>query len=313
MILLTLMLAASGTYQNPVWGEDFPDPYVAQCGHDFYAYATHRDDSGFQCLHSKDLVHWERLPAVFKPSWSDEHYWAPEVHPWGHKWYLVYSAKNRTTHKHDVAIAVGPSPVGPFQELANLVDGSSNKVGDIDATLYFDHTKPYLLYSAEEPRSIQIVELSPDLSKTVGPSTMLLKPDRPIEKNVTEAPTMVKRSGRYWLFYSTGWFQSYKRDACYQIWAASSTSPLGPFVKPEKPLITSKSGSVYDPGHQCVLDLPSGESWIFYHGWDDSAEPLYGQNRRGRTLRMDRLIWTEAGPESNGPTTTLQKAPTLLR
>jgi beta-xylosidase len=313
MLLLPLLVAISGTYRNPIWNQDFPDPYVVESGADFYAYATQRDDLGFQCLHSKDLVHWERLPDVFKPSWADDHYWAPEVHAWKGKWYLVYSARNRMTHKHDVAIAVGDSAHGPFHEWSKLVDGSTNNVGDIDATLYLDEKRPFLLYSAEDPRSIEIVPLSGDLSHTVGEPTMLLKPDRPIEKQITEAPTLVKRDDRYWLFYSTGWFQSNKRDACYQIWAASSPRLFGPYVKPPKPLITTKPEEVYSPGHQCILDLPTGESWILYHAWDNSAEPLYDQNRHGRTLRMDRLRWTQSGPTTTAPTTTPQPEPHILR
>lgn len=70
-------------------------------------------------------------------------------------------------------------------------------------------------------------------------------------------------------------------------------------------------GRVYGPGHQCVVQLPSGETWMAYHGWDDQGEPRYGANPLGRTLRIDRLRWDGDMPVMDGPTTTPMPVPVI--
>ncbi len=300
------------TYQNPVWNHDFPDPFLVFDGKMYYAYATQKDDSGFQLLASKDMVHWEPQPAVFKPTWADTHYWAPEVYHRGSRWYFLYSAKDRITGKRDIAIAAGPTPRGPFTDLGKLVLGQDrhpdphDENGAIDGTLYFAGNTPYLLYSQEVPRSIIIQELTPDLSKPVGAGQILITPDRPKERGVVEAPTLIKHGGKFWLFYSSGWFQSSKADACYEVSVAHANELKGPYVKSETPLIFSVPGHIYSPGHQSILEMAGDDWWVAYHAWDAAAEPLYGSNPTGRTLRIDRMKWTDHGPELIGPTWTPQ-------
>lgn len=310
----------SATFSNPVWPSNFPDPHIVFHEGTFYAYATHNSARGFQVLESKDMVAWKELPAVGKPTWSDGQYWAPEVHLYKGKWYLFYSAQDRVTKKRDAAVAVGDTPLGPFKDVAKLVLGKdlTDDPGDngaIDQTLFVeDDGTPYLLYIREPgPRSLNMVKLAPDLSRTVGEHKVLLLADRPEEKGVLDAPTLVKRDGKYWLFYSSGWFQSWKRDACYQVYVASSKSLFGPYTKPEKPILTTRADAVYSPGHQCLIELPSGEWWMGYHAWDATGEPMYGHNKAGRSLRIDRVTWTATGPNCNGPTTDPQPLPKLSK
>ncbi|MFW5697168.1 MAG: family 43 glycosylhydrolase, partial [Fimbriimonadaceae bacterium] len=205
-------------------------------------------------------------------------------------------------------VAFGDSLLGPFRDDTILVPGAEANPGDdqngaIDPNLYVEDGVPYLLYIREgTPRQLRIVQLAEDLASTVGETTVLLTTDREIERGVLDAPTLIKRDGKYWLFYSSGWFQSYKRDASYRVYVAVSDELNGPYVKSEEPLLTTVPDQVYLPGHQHIFELPSGEWWIAYHAWNAENEPLYGQNEQGRTLRLDRLEWTEDGPVVTGPT-----------
>ena len=64
-IFLTFQTSAQ-TYTNPVIPGDFPDPSVIRVGEDFYATATTGGWSPhFPILHSKDLVNWQIVGAVF--------------------------------------------------------------------------------------------------------------------------------------------------------------------------------------------------------------------------------------------------------
>lgn len=315
MLTSALTFLAMSTYTNPVWAKNFPDPFILTYKGEFFAYATHSGPGGFQVLKSKDLVAWEAQPGVPPPDWANGQLWAPEVHEWKGKWYMFYSARDRESRKRDLAVSVADHPAGPYKFAAKLIEGKSENEGTdengaIDPTFHVEGGKPYLFYIREsKPRSIKLVELSPDLSRTAGERRVVLNVDRPIERGILDAPTLVKRDRNYWLFYSSGWFQSLKKDACYQVWAAKSKSLFGPYEKPEKPLLTSRPEETYSPGHQCVFRLANGDWWMAYHGWNSEGEPRYAQNKTGRTLRIDRIEWTPNGPMCNGPTLTTQPAP----
>lgn len=316
-ILATVTCMNVATYTNPVAPGDFPDPFIIQHGDTFYAYATHNSPAGFQFRTSKDLVNWETQPAVYLPPWSNNHLWAPEVFQWKGRWFFFYSALDHEDRKRDLAVAVGDSPAGPFQHLAKLVLGKdmnpgTDENGVIDPHIFVEDGVPYMLYIREAPpRSLNIVRLSDDLSRTVGEHKPLLFADRPIERGVLDAPTLFKRNGTYYLFYSSGWFHSYKRDASYQVWVATSNSLMGPCTKPERPILTTRPGEVYLPGHQHVFQTANGDWWIAYHAWNADREPHYAHNRYGRTLRLDRLIWTAEGPQPLVPSTTPQPVPVV--
>jgi beta-xylosidase len=300
------------TYTNPVWAKDFPDPFLLEYKGKFYAYATETAGHRFQVMESPDLVHWTHRGTAFTVPWSNEHYWAPEVYFYREQFYMTYSARNPTTGKHDIGIATAKSPRGPFTHQAILARGDANRVGVIDATIYFESGTPYLIYSEEEPRRIVVRKMQPDLLGLEGETIELLRPDRDWERGVTEAPTLIKRNGLYHLFYSAGWYESSRREASYCVAHAVAQSLFGPYEKTGA-ILATLPGRVYGPGHQCLLTLRSGETWLAYHGWDDQKEPRYGSNPLGRTLRIDRLIWSGEKPFVEGPSLVARPAPRLQR
>lgn len=298
------------TYVNPVYARDFPDPHVLSYKGKFYAYATHSSGHDFQVMESPDLVNWTHKGSAFRPPWSRDHLWAPEVIQHRGVLYMTYSARNPQTGKHDIGVATSTNPLGPFEHRAILVRGDDNRVGVIDTHVFFDRGVPYLLYSEEDPRAIVMRRMAPNLLSVSEERIVLLRPDREWEKGIVEAPTMLHRGGTYYLFYSGGWFQSYKRDACYAVAYATSRSLKGPYTKHER-ILQTVSEKVYSPGHQCIVSLPSGEMWMLYHAWDAQNEPLYGSNPLGRTLRLDKLVWRGARPVVDGPSTEPKPAPRI--
>src|ERR1700686_3564227 len=74
---LILISSASGqqriTYHNPVIAGDYPDPSVIRVGAEFWATATSSEwGPQFPLLHSRDLVNWDLVGAVFqkRPVWA---------------------------------------------------------------------------------------------------------------------------------------------------------------------------------------------------------------------------------------------------
>lgn len=304
--------APPATYTNPVWAQDFPDPFVIFYQGKFYAYATQNTPDGFQVMESPDLVHWTHRGTCFKPPWAHTHYWAPEVFIRDGVFYMTYSALNPHTKRHDIGLATASQPLGPFVHQTILVRGEDTNGGVIDATIFQDIDGAYyLVYSEEQPRGLVLRPLAADFMAVGEERVVLLRPDRPWERGVTEAPTLLWRQGVYHLFFSAGWYQSDKLNASYVVCHAQAPSVRGPYQKSPGALLETRVGRVYGPGHQCVIALPSGEMWLLYHGWDDENEPRYGSNPRGRTLRLDRLIWDGDTPIVRGPTVTPQPVPQI--
>ena len=304
----------TNTYTNPLWDADFPDPHVLAWKGRFFAYATEtaKHGSGFQVMESADLVTWTHKGTCLTPPWSQEHLWAPEVIAHKGTLWMTYSALNQQTKKHDIGIATATTPTGPFVHRAILVRGENNKVGVIDTTVQIEKDgTAWLLYSEEEPRRIVMRRLASDwLSvESAGEPIELIRPTEPWERNVTEAPTVLVRGGKYHLLYSAGWYQSSKREASYCIAHAVSETLSGPYRKTGA-ILASLPGSVWGPGHQCVVSVGSAD-WLLYHGWSDENEPRYGSNPKGRTLRLEKLTWKDGIPQPLAPTITPQRAPSL--
>jgi beta-xylosidase len=302
--------AREAEYQNPIWNQDFPDPFVLAWDGKFYAYATETRVTGFQVMESRDLVKWEHKGVALKVPWSKKHYWAPEVVHYRGKFYMTYSAENPANKKHDIGIAIASNPLGPFEHAAKLVEAESGQRGVIDATIFFEADgSPYIIYSEEDPRSIILRPMAPDLLSVREERLELIRPDRLWERGVVEAPTMLYRNGLYHLFYSAGPFQGSKTGGSYCVSHAVAKNLRGPYRKREKPLLETVDGKTHGPGHQCILTTPDAQMWMFYHGWSDEKQPRYGSNPDGRTLRMDRLVWDGDEPIVKGPTLTRQPAP----
>lgn len=305
---------SSSQFTNPVWSKDFPDPHVLAYQGRYYAYATEtrRYGSGFQVMESRDLVHWTHRGTAFTPPWSREHLWAPEVVVYRGQFYMTYSARDTRGGKHHIGIATAKSPLGPFQHQTILVRGDRNRVGVIDATIFFDSDgTPFLLYSEESPRRIVIRKLSADLFTAIEHPREVLRPDRSRERGVVEAPTLIKRDGEYFLFFSAGAYESSKSDASYGVYYARANKVIGPYVKGERALLQTIPGKVYGPGHQCVVRTPNDGWWMLYHAWNAQNEPRYGSNPLGRTLRLDRLRWDKDTPSIARMTVEPTSAPML--
>jgi len=126
LVAVTLSLAGKpsppGTYVNPVWDQDFPDPAVLRVGDTFHAYATQGSGKNVQTLTSPDLVHWrpggDALPHVVKWA-STGNTWAPEVMAIGGRYVLYYVAHSDAAGKQCIGRATARTPAGPFTDDAS--------------------------------------------------------------------------------------------------------------------------------------------------------------------------------------------------
>lgn len=304
-----------GSFQNPVLRSDFPDPGVIYVDGVFYAYATNGAGKNIQAAKSTDLVRWELLPDAMPalPKWAQfggGFVWAPEVIKVGDRYNMYYTARDRKADKQCVGVATSDRPDGRFKDTrdAALVC-QVDEGGTIDPDPFRDGDKLYLYFKNDGnccgmTTYLYGQELAPDGLSVVGQPARLASNDKAWEGRVVEAPEMLKRDGKYYLFYSANNYAGIE----YAVGYATCQSPTGPCEDaPENPVLKSDLKAkppVIGPGHQYIVDF-KGKTWILYHAWEVTAA---GKGDR-RLLWIDQITWENGKPRVRGPTEAPQPMP----
>jgi len=195
------------TYRNPVLAGDYPDPSIIRVGKDFWATATSSEwGPQFPVLHSRDLVNWKIIGAVFpkRPAWATGNFWAPEMSE-DHGRYCVYYVGRKKDGPLSVAVATADKPEGPYTDHGPLV---SQEAGSIDPMAVTDEKgERYLIWkedgnSRKLPTIIWAQPLSEDGSSLAGEPKELFRYDAPWEGAVVEGPFVLRRGDWFYLFYS---------------------------------------------------------------------------------------------------------------
>ncbi|RYU90919.1 beta-xylosidase [Mucilaginibacter terrigena] len=233
------------------------DPTVFYHGGTYYLYGTNdvNADIGFLVYTSKDMKNWTIPPGtkngyalINGDSYGTAGFWAPQVFYANNKFYMAYTANE------NIAIAQSDSPVGPFVQTVKQALPATAK--QIDPFVFFDTDGKAYLYHVrlQNGNRIYVAELNEDYTgikaNTLTECITAVTNSQPWEKtagaSVTEGPTVIKRNGLYYLFYSANDF----RSVDYAVGYAVSSSPLGPWVKYTGNPIISKANLKYNgPGH----------------------------------------------------------------
>ncbi len=328
-----------GTYTNPIAGGTIRmgDPFVMLYEGAYYLYGTTRQ---FGCWRSKDFADWEYAGPAYRTEqnqWATGSFWAPEVHRYRGRFYLIYSAKGpdrrvsasqaqaqniRPREYMWICLAVSDKPEGPFVDFKTPLFMGDESC--IDGHLFFDDGVPYIYFTrvgatgspfASPPTGYMYgktygARLSRDLTQLQGEPVLCVQADQPWEQpesmfsRCNEGPFVFKRGGRYYMTYSA--YHYAKPD--YGIGCATASFPLGPWAKsPTNPLVARQLDiGVSGPGHNSITSSPDGgELFMVYH---THADP----NRPGadRTVNIDRLLVTPDGDlRLLGPTRRPQPVP----
>ncbi len=284
-----------GTYINPVLNRDFPDPDVLQVGDVFYAYATNSGETNIQAARSTDLVTWEMLPDALPhlPAWAAQDFgwaWAPDVTTRADGSTIMYHVA-RYEGKQCIATATSDSPEGPFEPVGEgPLICQTEQGGSIDpATFTDDDGRRYILWKNDGNAIagitwIYIQEIESDGLTLIGEPVQLLERSQPWEGRLIEAPTLWKREGTYYLFYSANDYASPR----YAVGYATADNVLGPYTKVgSEPVLKSNFGEgLLGPGGQDLIRLSDGREWMLYHAWVPE----------GRALFLSPVTWQDGVP-----------------
>jgi hypothetical protein len=90
--------------------------------------------TGFPILHSRDLVNWQIVGAVFqeRPEWSTGNYWAPEIAE--HRGRFSFITLGTKDGPLCVAVATAARPAGPYTDHGPLVCQDAGAIDPVPVT-----------------------------------------------------------------------------------------------------------------------------------------------------------------------------------
>lgn len=295
---------------NPVWGSNFPDPQIVEGEGGYVAIATNGNGMNVQTLTSPDLVDWtqgsDALPDL--PDWtSPGKVWAPETARFGGTWVMYYTTRAPNPEIQCIGVAVADAPEGPYRDTrSGPLVCEEDQGGSIDASPFIATDGTAYLYWKNDGNAvgvdtwISVQRLSPDGTGLVGEPSRLVKQDQPWEGQLVEAPSVWEQDGTFHLFYSANDFGSDR----YAVGHATSSSPVGPFVKTAEPVLMSNAVAA-GPGH-CSLVEKDGRVWMVYHAW---APDAIGSEVPGRTMWLSEVMFEGGSVRVEPPAREVDRRP----
>ena len=301
---LAIVLTACQTVDK----QDFADPFVLVEPAHFYAYGTNARGANVQLRRANTLNDWQALPDALPslPAWASRRpglVWAPEVMKIASRYLLYFTARDKASDRQCIGVAEAAMPEGPFaaRGSAPLVCQAAQG-GTIDASPFRDEDGRLYLYFKNDgnccglPTWLYAQTLSADGLRVEGQAVPLLRNTQRWEGAVVEAPFMVRRDGRYVLFYSGNDYAG----PPYALGYANCSGPQGPcVVAPENPILKSDlkaTPPLIGPGHNAVFRV-GGQDWIAYHAWEVRPDGRQGSQR---LLHIDKLDWIDGRPVVRG-------------
>jgi beta-xylosidase len=307
-LLLLLIMTAS------VWAQEISvhDPVLIKQNETYYLYCT---GEGISVFSSKDLINWNKEPAVFKekPVWVDSvvpdfknHIWAPDISFHNNTYYLYYSvsafAKNTSAIGLTTNITLDPkNPAYKWVDHGIVIQSVPNRDlwNAIDPNLTLDENNTPWLAFGSFWNGLKLVKLNSDLKSVAQPEewhtiskrtrTFGLADTDPGD-GALEAPFIFKKNGYYYQFLS--WDLCCRGEkSTYKVVVGRSKNITGPYVDKEGKSLNEGGGSLliqgnenyYGAGHNSAYTFDEID-YIIFHAYDSK--------QKGRpVLKIKEMQW----------------------
>jgi beta-xylosidase len=274
----------NGSYKNPVLYADYSDPDVVRVGADYYLTSSSFNSvPGLQILHSRDLVNWSIIGAVFTQQPPKARYelpqhgngvWAPAIRYHRQEFYIYYPDPDL-----GIFVTKAKSPAGPWSTPVCVKEAK----GWIDpCPLWDEDGKAYLVHGFAGSRAgiktiLAVSPMSPDGMSLTGDDALVF--DGHQGHPTLEGPKFYKRNGYYYIFapaggVPTGW----------QL-VLRSRNVFGPYE--EKIVMDQGKTPINGPHQGAWVDTNAGEDW-FLHFQD--------QGPYGRVVHLQPMVWKNDWP-----------------
>lgn len=266
------------------------DPFILTHNGKYYMYGTRAKNTwervplytqGFDVYVSDDLENWSDPKPIFEyydGFWGQTQFWAPEVHKYNDKFYLLASFTADGYHR-GTAIFECDTPDGAFKEHSK--GAVTPKDWEcLDGTLYVENDTPYIVFCHEWTQikngEVCALELTKDLKKAVGePITLWSAGDAPwaddIRGNgsyVTDGPYLIKKQNGDLLCI----WSSFSKGEYVEAISRSSTGSIKGKWTIDNNLLYEKNG-----GHGMIFTDLNGNINFVYHSPNETPNerPFY--------------------------------------
>jgi GH43 family beta-xylosidase len=247
-----------------------------------------------------------RPPAGF---WSEENFWAPEVHKYRGVWYMFATFKPQKARRGTAVLKSAAGITGPYLPWSLDEAGKSGPVTPaawecLDGTFFVEDERPYMVFCHEWTQAgngeICAVPLSEDLRRAAGEPSLLFRageapwvrelPGRAPGSRVTDGPFLYRARDNALLML----WSSFGEGGRYCIGAARSQSGAlrGPWAQSPRPLYAA------DGGHGMLFRAKDGTLYLAIHS--------------PNTTPLERPLFLEAA-EKNGEIVLLNESQNRAR
>ena len=252
---------------------------IVKCKDEYWVFYTGR---GVPSFHSRDLVIWERGPAVFKeaPPWiaksvpenRDMQYWAPDIIQLGNRYLLYYSVSSFGKMTSAIGLATNPTldPGDPAYHwtdeglVVRTQDGDGYNA--IDPSVFRDRDESLWLTFGSYWSGIKLIQLDPQTGKRMAADSKLFS----IAYNKSiEASYLCRHDDYYYLFVNWGSCCAGPKST-YNIRIGRSKVVTGPYLDKAGAdllqgggslFLATTNGSLIGPGHAGTLQA-QGKDWF---------------------------------------------------
>ncbi len=252
---------------------------IVKCKDEYWVFYTGR---GVPSYHSKDLVKWERGPAVFKtaPAWIATtvpgnrriECWAPDIMKVGDRYLLYYAVSTMGSMTSAIGLATNPTldPTDPAYHWTDEGAVVRTKDGDnynaIDPCIFQDTDGALWLTFGSYWTGIKLIQLDPKTGKRLASNPEVY----PLAySDSIEASYLCKHDDYYYLFVNWGSCCAGPKST-YNIRIGRSQTITGPYLDKAGVDMMNRGGSVFlattngpliGPGHAGTFTA-DGKTWF---------------------------------------------------